>query len=214
MDEGLVDAAASSSLVATVSSLTNHGTILSLPERNEPTGQLPAGLTPDEAARRVAARSLRLRPTIPTAIGHCIYVTRTALDLVGGFDETFGTGYGEEVDFCQRCVRMGLRHVCADDVFTFHRGGASFGSGATSSRSATSSWWPTATPGTCRGSAGPRGRARPAGRWPSTRPASRSTGVRIGVDATSLGGFWAGTQTVVARDDPRPGAAGRGAPTR
>jgi GT2 family glycosyltransferase len=125
--ERLTAAATSADTVASATSLTNHGTILSVPDRNRPRGTLPGGLLPADAARRVAAASLRLRPSIPTAIGHCMYLRRHALDLVGGFDETFDPGYGEEVDWSQRAVAHGLRHVCADDVFTFHRGGASFG---------------------------------------------------------------------------------------
>ena len=97
------------------------------PPPQRPCPDLPAGLTPDVAARRVAAGSGRLRPTIPTAVGHCVYVRRHALDLVGPFDETFNPGYGEEVDFSQRAVAHGFRHVCADDVFAYHRGGTSFG---------------------------------------------------------------------------------------
>ena len=85
-------------------------------------------MTPDEAARRVAAGSLFLRPSLPTGVGHCCYIRRHALDLVGGFDPAFEPGYGEEVDFCQRAIAAGFRHVLADDVFTFHRGRASFGS--------------------------------------------------------------------------------------
>lgn len=123
----LTDAAYSEDVVATASTLTNHGTILSVPHRNRQVRTLPDGMTPDEAARRVAAGSLRLRPTIPTAVGHCVYIRRHALDLVGPFDETFSPGYGEEVDFSQRAVMHGFRHVCADDVFTYHRGGSSFG---------------------------------------------------------------------------------------
>ena len=124
----LTAAAYSADSVATATALTNHGTILSVPDRNRPRRALPAGLTPAEAARRVAAGSLRLRPSIPTAVGHCVYIRRHALDLVGGFDEAFAPGYGEEVDFSQRAVAHGFRHVCADDVFVYHRGGASFGS--------------------------------------------------------------------------------------
>ena len=116
--------AASGDTTATASTLTNHGTMLSVPWRNAPTSRLPDGMSPQEAAKRVAAASLRLRPSLPTAVGHCCYIRRQALDLVGGFDETFSPGYGEEVDFSQRCITVGLRHVCADDVFTFHRGRA------------------------------------------------------------------------------------------
>jgi glycosyltransferase involved in cell wall biosynthesis len=78
----------------------------------------------------VAQASAKLRPTIPTAIGHCMYVRRIALDVVGGFDPAFSPGYGEEVDFSSRAISFGFRHICADDVFTFHRGGSSFGSSA------------------------------------------------------------------------------------
>jgi GT2 family glycosyltransferase/glycosyltransferase involved in cell wall biosynthesis len=124
--ERLREAAHSDGRVATATPLTNHGTILSVPERNTP-GPLVHGLTPGRAAAAVAARSARLRPRIPTCVGHCTYFKRAALDVVGGFDEVFSPGYGEEVDFSQRCVLSGMTHVVADDVFVFHRGGASFG---------------------------------------------------------------------------------------
>ncbi|HUB35764.1 MAG TPA: glycosyltransferase, partial [Solirubrobacteraceae bacterium] len=62
-----------------------------------------------------------------TAIGHCMYIRRQALDLVGDFDLAFSPGYGEEVDFSQRCILHGLTHVAADDVFVLHHAGGSFG---------------------------------------------------------------------------------------
>jgi GT2 family glycosyltransferase/glycosyltransferase involved in cell wall biosynthesis len=125
--DGLRAAAASSNVIATVSSLTNHGTILSVPERNRPAA-LPAGVSDQDWARRIAANSQLLRPRIPTAVGHCVYIRRAALDVVGGFDDAFAPGYGEEVDFSLRATLAGFFHVCADDVFTYHRGGTSFGS--------------------------------------------------------------------------------------
>jgi glycosyltransferase involved in cell wall biosynthesis len=124
------EAAYSSSTVATVTALTNHGTIVSVPKRNVATDGVPGGLSVDEAARRVAAGSPRLRPRIPTAIGHCTYVKRAALDVVGPFDPAFSPGYGEEVDFSQRALAAGFEHVVADDVFVFHKGGSSFGRSA------------------------------------------------------------------------------------
>jgi GT2 family glycosyltransferase/glycosyltransferase involved in cell wall biosynthesis len=125
--ERLVAAAASANTVATVSTLTNHGTIVSVPHRNSPVSSLPDGLTLHQAAERVAAAASRSYPVLPTGVGHCLYVTRLALDLLGGFDPVFAPGYGEEVDFCQRAVSYGLINVLADDVFVFHRGGGSFG---------------------------------------------------------------------------------------
>jgi GT2 family glycosyltransferase len=123
-------AAHSSSTIATVTALTNHGTIVSVPERNVATDVVPGGLSVDEAARRVAAGSPQLRPRIPTAIGHCTYIKRGVFDLVGLFDPAFSPGYGEEVDFSQRAVAAGFEHAVADDVYVFHRGGSSFGKSA------------------------------------------------------------------------------------
>jgi len=124
--EGLRRAAYSDELVATASALTNHGTILSVPERNRPQAGLPQDQSLEHAAGAVLAQSLRIHPHLPTAIGHCMYVRRHALELVGGFDLAFSPGYGEEVDFSQRCVLHGLTHVAADDVFVLHHAGGSF----------------------------------------------------------------------------------------
>jgi len=119
-------AALSDRRIATVSVLSNNGTILSVPNRNRSTDGLSQDWEVDHAAEAVAQASQLLRPQIPTGIGHCLYVRRSALDLVGYFDTGFSPGYGEEVDFSQRCLLRGLSHVVADDVFVLHRGAASF----------------------------------------------------------------------------------------
>jgi glycosyltransferase involved in cell wall biosynthesis len=124
---GLQTAAFSSSLVATASALSNHGGILSVPTRNVPDPELPQGSSLLETAERVRRGSARLWATIPTALGHCVYIRRIALDVVGYFDTAFAPGYEEEVDWSLRAVSMGFEHVVADDVYVYHRGGASFG---------------------------------------------------------------------------------------
>ena len=124
--EGMRRAAMSDTRVATVSSLTNHGTIVSVPERNRPAPSLPQNWSLDDAAAAVRASSPGLHPALPAAIGHCVYIRRRALDLVGPFDEAFAPGYEEEVDFSQRCTRQGLSHVLADDVLVLHHGSGSF----------------------------------------------------------------------------------------
>ena len=123
--EGLREAAYVDSTVATASALSNHGSILSVPDRGIPLSMLPQDWSLEDAAAAVRSRSPRLRPRLPTAVGHCVYVRRSALELVGDFDLAFSPGYGEEVDFSQRCLRAGLCHVAADEVLVFHRGGAS-----------------------------------------------------------------------------------------
>ena len=124
--EGLRDAAYSDSTVATATALTNHGSVVSVPERGNPRPQLPAEWSFHDAAAAVRARSLRIRPRLLTAVGHCMFIRRTALELVGDFDLAFSPGYGEEVDFSQRCLQRGLCHVVADDVLVLHYGGGSF----------------------------------------------------------------------------------------
>jgi GT2 family glycosyltransferase len=123
--EGLREAAYSDSRVATATALTNHGSLVSVPERH-PTPRLPSEWNFDQAAGAVRSRSLRIRPRLPTAIGHCMLIRRSAVELVGDFDLAFSPGYGEEVDFSQRCLHSGLCHVLADDVLVLHHGGGSF----------------------------------------------------------------------------------------
>ncbi len=122
--ERLQAAAYHRSNIATATPLTNHGTIVSVPYRNKP---IPIeGMAVEEIDARIRENSLRLYPVIPTAVGHCVYFKRVALDLVGYFDETFSPGYGEEVDWSQRAVLLGFSHVVADDLFVYHKGSRSF----------------------------------------------------------------------------------------
>jgi GT2 family glycosyltransferase len=124
--EGLRGAAYADESVATATALSNNGTIVSVPDYCVPSPALPEGWTLKAAAAAVRECSLRLRPALITAVGHCMYVRRSALELVGDFDLEFSPGYGEEVDFSQRCLARGLRHVAADDVLVLHHGGQSF----------------------------------------------------------------------------------------
>lgn len=114
------------STIATATPLTNHGAILSVPCRNRPVPDLVEGMTVAQVDARIQEASFKLRPIIPTAVGHCTYYRRAALDVVGYFDEAFSPGYGEEVDFSQRAVAAGFSHVLADDLFVFHKGSRSF----------------------------------------------------------------------------------------
>ena len=112
--------------VATVTPFTDHGTMVSVPYRNRPLNDLVDGLSLAETDARIEQASTLLRPTIPTAICHCTYFRRSALDAVGHFDEAFAPGYGEEVDFSQRALSHGFVHLVADDLFVYHKGSRSF----------------------------------------------------------------------------------------
>jgi GT2 family glycosyltransferase len=115
--------------VATVTPLTSEGSICTLPrsiiEAFALDGDAPRI---DECAAFVTANSLRMLPEVITGVGFCMYITKRALDSCSLLDEdAFGRGYGEEVDFCMRATRSGLRHLVDDSTFVYHRGGGSFG---------------------------------------------------------------------------------------
>ena len=89
---------------------------------------LPFRETTASLDAKFASSNPAIAVDLPTAVGFCMYVTRRCLESVGTFDEErYGSGYGEEVDFCMRAARAGFRHVLAADVFVRHVGEVSFG---------------------------------------------------------------------------------------
>lgn len=66
-------------------------------------------------------------PSMPTGVGFCMGMNLNAIRQVGLLDaETFGKGYGEENDWCQRAVKAGYRNVLVDNLFVYHKHGGSF----------------------------------------------------------------------------------------
>lgn len=61
-----------------------------------------------------------------TAAFFCAMMTRAVYELVGSLDESFGRGFFEDDDYCRRIEQVGLRIVCAEDVFVHHNLSASF----------------------------------------------------------------------------------------
>lgn len=124
--ERLCTHATSQPRAATVTPLSNCGSIASYPGGEEgPCDRETARLRDSMAARINAGQHVEA----PTGVGFCMFVRRTCLDQVGGFDEVlFGRGYGEENDFCLRASAHGWTHLIAGDVYVLHRNGVSFGS--------------------------------------------------------------------------------------
>lgn len=114
--------------IATVTPFSNNAEICSFPEICND-NVLPFGWT---VAAVDSLFTLSVTPAaidIPTAVGFCMFVRRTALAQLGGFDAAaFDRGYGEENDFCRRAVAQGYRNVHCSNVFVLHVGGVSFGS--------------------------------------------------------------------------------------
>jgi GT2 family glycosyltransferase len=111
-------------LIATATPWSNNGEIVSIPNFCVSN---PAPGNADEIARVIAASGPPLYPSLPTAVGFCMAISSRAIDSLGLFDEeTFGRGYGEENDFCQRAEKAGFKNVLCDDAYVVHHGGASF----------------------------------------------------------------------------------------
>jgi GT2 family glycosyltransferase/glycosyltransferase involved in cell wall biosynthesis len=113
--------------VASVTPFANNATITSFPNFCEDNALL-FGLEPAELDARFARRPLAENLfEVPTGIGCCMYLRRDCLDAVGLFDvETFGRGYGEENDWCQRAEVAGWKNYHLGNCFIFHKGGVSF----------------------------------------------------------------------------------------
>lgn len=124
--EKLLECAYSDAGIATVTPLSNNGSICSVPFSNE-SNKIPENMTLDEYADEIERISMRKYTPIPMGIGFCMFIKRNVIEEVGLFDsETFGRGYGEENDFCNRAAELGYRHVLCDTTFIYHKGTASF----------------------------------------------------------------------------------------
>ena len=112
--------------IASVTPLSNEGELMGVPHpcagvalRNTEVDAVDAALIP-------FARHTDL-PSLPTGSGFCMALSPHWLAEVPRFDESYGRGYGEEVDWCQRTRALGGRHVCQTGLFVGHVGAASFG---------------------------------------------------------------------------------------
>jgi O-antigen biosynthesis protein len=122
----LSDAAWSDEAIATVTPFSNNATLCSLP-RFLDENTIPAGYDLASFAALVTRASKREYPRLPTGVGACLFIKRRALDAIGRFDEAFGLGYGEEIDFCLHASARGFLHVLDDATYIFHEGARSFG---------------------------------------------------------------------------------------
>lgn len=93
-------------------------------------GDTPAPLASFEEAELLrfdsygAALAARGRPAAEAGwlIGFCMLLKREMLEDVGLFDESFGYGYLEELDYAIRARKAGWKLAVAPDAFVFHGG--------------------------------------------------------------------------------------------
>ena len=120
--EKIQKCAYSNEYIATVTPLTNNGTIASVPNFGVD-NELPENMTLAEYAEMIEKISQNRYPELPTGM----YIKRKVIEELGLFDdETFGKGYGEENDFCYRALDHGYINVLCDNTFIYHKGTQSF----------------------------------------------------------------------------------------
>jgi O-antigen biosynthesis protein len=112
--------------VASVTPMSNDAELLCVPVICAPSALTPGASDIIDAAARRFAPGVGL-PEAPTGVGFCMALNPIHLAQVPGFDPAFGRGYGEEVDWCQKVLKRGGKHLCLPSLFVEHRGGASFG---------------------------------------------------------------------------------------
>ena len=123
----MVSAAWAAPRIASVTPFSNNATICSYPRFCEDNA-LPGGYDTATLDKLFASTNSGQAVDVPTGVGFCMYIRRDCLAEVGLFDvESFGKGYGEENDFCQRAAKAEWRNLHLLDTFVRHAGGVSFG---------------------------------------------------------------------------------------
>ena len=117
--EGLREAAYSDAAVATASAMVDDGLFISDQRRRCGAERQLGRASLDDVAEAVRASSSRLRPRLSTAGTSCTYVRRSAIELAARVPST-----PADSGFFDRCTRIGLSHIAADDVVVGCRNGA------------------------------------------------------------------------------------------
>ena len=107
-----------------VSPRSNNATLATIPL----SAAAQKGLDPKESYRiyKKIKSKLPRSTVVPVAHGFCILIKRDLIKKYGLFDEVFGKGYGEEVDFCLRIKNKGYLSLLANWAYVFHLEARSF----------------------------------------------------------------------------------------
>ncbi len=113
--------------VASTTPFTNAGTIASFPKFLEDNA-IFEGLPLDELDKHFwQVNAKNHYAAMPTGVGFCMGVNYKLTQEIGFFDEaSFGKGYGEENDWCQRAIEYGYKNLLVPNLFVYHKHGGSF----------------------------------------------------------------------------------------
>lgn len=113
---------------ATVTALGNEAELMSYPSsaNRGRVSSLSQVKLLDQAAARIPENEALLE--IPVGVGFCMLITSRALKRLGALDGAcLFRGYGEEVEYCLRASKAGLKNYGAFNIFVGHLGERSFG---------------------------------------------------------------------------------------
>lgn len=115
--------------IASTTPFTNAGTVASFPKFLKD-NVLFDGLALNELDRHFQQVNARKHySAMPTGVGFCMGVNYKLTQEIGFFDEeSFGKGYGEENDWCQRAIEHGYKNILVPNLFVYHKHGGSFSS--------------------------------------------------------------------------------------
>lgn len=87
----------------------------------------PVKMSLDEINERLEKVHNTEYPEVPSAEGFCFCITKETVDKIGVLDTVFGKGYHEEIDYCYRAWKNGIKSVLIDDLYVYHKNNVSFG---------------------------------------------------------------------------------------
>ncbi len=112
--------------VASVTPHTNSATIASFPIMDQD-NPLFLGLSTHQLDDCFGKISTDMTLDIPSGVGFCMAMNQKYIKKVGFLDyDTFGRGYCEENDWCQRAIQAGGRNVLVPNLFVYHIHGATY----------------------------------------------------------------------------------------
>lgn len=123
--ERLADVLREDEMIASVSPRSNNATITTIPISS----MSQKGVEPEESYRLFLKMKEKLPfyNLSPVSHGFCMLIRRAVIKECGLFDEAFGKGYGEEVDFSMRVKQYGYKSAICNQAFVYHMEARSFG---------------------------------------------------------------------------------------
>ncbi len=113
--------------VASTTPFTNSGEIASFPNFVADNAIFEAMEVNDLDNVFKEVKAENFYEAVPTGVGFCMGVNYKLTQKIGMFvEDTFGKGYGEENDWCQRAIKEGYTNLLVPNLFVYHKHGGSF----------------------------------------------------------------------------------------